>query len=191
VQQGPTAVGIDDFELRPGSSATAVGAHEIFHEREDPSPWPRRFVVVGTMAAVMAAVFFGWRATQSAPAAPVGQIVAQAGEPSLELLSLQHTQRDGTLVITGLVQNPRGGAALARVQATVQLFGPDGGALASGRAPLDFTTLSPGDESPFVIRVPVSTVVARYRVGFRGENDRVLGHVDRRNADAFARKQDP
>jgi len=46
--------------------------------------------------------------------------------------------------------------------------------------PLDFTSLTPGDESPFVIRVPVSGEVSRYRVGFRGPDDRVVGHVDRR-----------
>jgi hypothetical protein len=42
-----------------------------------------------------------------------------------------------------------------------------------------------------VIRVPVSGAVARYRVGFRGEDDRVLGHIDRRNLEAVARKQEP
>jgi hypothetical protein len=143
------------------------------------------------MAAVMAALFFGWSATQSTPVAPLSQTAAQADEPSLELLSLQHARQNGTLVISGLVQNPRSAAALAGIQATVQLFDPDGRAVATGRAPLDFTTLAPGDESPFVIRVPVSSAVARYRVGFRGENDRVLGHVDRRNSEAVARKQGP
>jgi hypothetical protein len=165
--------------------------HEIFHEHAAASPWPRRFVIVGAMAAVMVALFFGWSATQSAPAAPVDRIVAQAGEPSLELLSLQHAQQDGTLTISGLVQNPRDAGTLAGVHATVLLFGADGRTVASGRAPIDFTRLGPGDESPFVIRVPVSGAVVRYRVGFRGENDRVLGHIDRRTPEAVARKQGP
>jgi hypothetical protein len=187
----PAAVTLDDFELRPGSSSERELEHEIFHEHEPASPWPRRFVIVGGMAAVLAAVFFGWTATQPAPAVPVDQGVAQAGEPSLELLSLQHAQEDGTLTISGLVQNPRDARALAGVHATVQLFGADGRTVASGRAPIDFTTLAPGDESPFVIRVLVSGAVVRYRVGFRGENDRVLGHIDRRNLEAVARKQEP
>jgi hypothetical protein len=168
-----------------------VLGHEIFHEHDAASPWPRRFVIVGAMAAVMAAVFFGWSAVESDLATPVDQTVAQAGEPSLELLSLQHAQQDRTLTISGLVQNPRDAAALAGVHATVLLFGADGQTVASGRAPIDFTRLAPGDESPFVIRVPVSGAVVRYRVGFRGENDRVLGHIDRRNLEAVARKQEP
>ncbi len=78
------------------------------------------------------------------------------------------------------MQNPRDGAVLSKVIATALLFGPDGTFLASGRAPLDFTVLRPGDESGFVINVPVTAPVARYRVGFRSEDGRVIGHIDRR-----------
>ena len=187
----PAAVTLDDFELRPGRPSERALEHEIFHEHGAASPWPRRVVIVGAMAAVMAAVFFGWSGTQSDPATPVDQTVAQASEPSLELLSLQHAQQDGMLTISGLVQNPRNAGARAGVDATVLLFGADGRTVASGRAPIDFTRLAPGDESPFMIRVPVSGAVVRYRVGFRGENDRVLGHIDRRNLEAVARKQEP
>ena len=70
--------------------------------------------------------------------------------------------------------------------ATALLFGADGAFLASGGAPLDFTVLRPGDESPFVIDVPVTAPVARYRVGFRSEDGRVIGHVDRRTAATMA-----
>jgi hypothetical protein len=187
------AVTLDDFELRPGTTSAPIAEveHEIFHEHDAASPWPRRFVIVGAMAAVMAAVFFGWSGTQSDQATPVDQAVAQSSEPSLELLSLQHAQEDEALTISGLVQNPRDAAALEGVHATVSLFGADGRTVANGRAPLDFTRLAPGGESPFVIRVPVSGTVVRYRVGFRGENDRVLGHIDRRNLEAVARKQEP
>ena len=45
--------------------------------------------------------------------------------PSLELLSLRDT-RDATLTITGLVQNPRGGAALSRVTVTAYAFDDKG-----------------------------------------------------------------
>ena len=62
-----------------------------------------------------------------------------------------------------------------------------GSFLASGRAPLDFTLLRPGDESGFVIAVPVTAPVARYRVGFRGEDGHVIGHVDRRSSGTIAR----
>jgi len=69
--------------------------------------------------------------------------------------------------------------------ATAVLFGPDGNFLTSGRAALDFTSLAPGDESPFVIAVPVNGTVARYRVGFRAPDGSVIAHVDRR-ADSTA-----
>ena len=54
-------------------------------------------------------------------------------------------------------------------------------------APLDFTVLRPGDESPFLISVPVQRPVARYRVGFRDEEGRIIGHVDRRAGGTIAR----
>jgi hypothetical protein len=72
------------------------------------------------------------------------------------------------------------------VAATAFLFGADGTFLASGRAPLDFTILRPGDESGFVISVPVTLPVARYRIGFRGDDGRIIGHVDRRAANSIA-----
>lgn len=185
----PDPVGLGDFDLRP-SQPSATVEQDIFHEHEAPSAWPRRVAVAGGMAAVLAAVVFGWSASRP-DVIPATQGVERAVEQPLELVTLQHTQEDGALVITGLVQNPRNGTALSRIVATVLLFGADGQMLTSGRAPLDFTTLSPGDESPFVIRVPVAAAVTRYRVGFRGEKDRVLGHVDRRAPDALARKQAP
>jgi hypothetical protein len=106
----------------------------------------------------------------------------------LELVSLRHTQAPQQLVISGLVQNPRSGAPMSHVVATAFVFGPDGGFLTSSRAPLDFTTLAPGDESAFVINVPVTGQVARYRIGFRTEDGRVIEHVDKRAPDALAQK---
>ena len=102
------------------------------------------------------------------------------------MLSLKQTQDTGALTITGLVQNPRDGAVLSKISATALVFGADGTFLASGRAPLDYTVLRPGDESGFVISVPVSAPVARYRVGFRSEDGRVIGHIDRRTATTMA-----
>jgi hypothetical protein len=201
VRETPATSTLDDFEFRPGG-APAAAAPEIFEQHEAPSAWPRRLSVIGGLAAVHCAVFLGWRAPGSSPAVPASASEATtptAGEPAgtpgnpqpLELLSLQHAQEDGTLVISGLVQNPRGSAPLLGVQAAVVLFSADGGMLASSRAPIDFATLAPGDESSFVVRVPATAGVARYRVGFRGGDDRVLGHVDRRNNETVARRQTP
>jgi hypothetical protein len=105
----------------------------------------------------------------------------------LDLLSLDHAQKPDVLTITGLVQNPNGGAPLSNIAATAFLFGADGTFLASGRAPLDFASLRPGAETGFVINVPVNVPVARYRVGFRGEDGRIIGHVDRRLSATIAR----
>jgi hypothetical protein len=104
------------------------------------------------------------------------------------LLSLRHLQESDRLVISGVVQNPRNGAPLTRVVATAFLFGANGAFLTSSRAPLDFTTLAPGVESPFVVNVPVTGTVTRYRIGFRTEDGRVISHVDKRGPDALAQK---
>ncbi len=187
---------LDDFELRPGASQPTAGPaifSEIFEEHEAPSAWPRRFAVIGATTAIVCAVLLGWRGLgSSAPEVQATRQAATAGAAQpLELLSLQHAQQDGTLVISGVVQNPRGSAPLANVQATAVLFSADGGTLTNSRAPIDFTRLDPGDESAFVIRIPSAAPVARYRVGFRAGDDRVLNHVDRRNTEIVARKQAP
>jgi hypothetical protein len=182
----------DDFDLRPSAADEAqasAGVHDLFHDRAEPSAWPRRFAVIGSLAAVVLVVGLALSKLTSSTtqdAAPVAEVAA--AQAPLELLSLRHAQDGGILTITGLVQNPRSGAALANVKATLFVFGPGGSFITSARAPLDFTSLGAGDESPFVLRVPVSGEVARYRVGFRGADDRVLAHVDRRTADAIAQK---
>jgi hypothetical protein len=106
----------------------------------------------------------------------------RAGESRpLELLSLRHTNDpDGAFTITGLVQNPSNGQTVRKVTAVVYLFDRDGNYFASGRAPLDFVVLQPGDESPFVVHVSNVSHVSRYRVGFRFEDGGVAAHVDRR-----------
>jgi hypothetical protein len=168
-----------------------AAVQDLFQEPEKDSPWPRRLAVVGSLAAVAAIVVFGWsnlgfwQAHPTATSAAVSEVVV---DTPLELLSLRHAQENGTFTITGLVQNPRAGRELNGVRATVFVFGPNGSFMASGRAPLDFVALGPGEESPFVIRVPLTGDVARYRVGFRGSDDRVLAHVDRRSPDALAQK---
>jgi hypothetical protein len=85
------------------------------------------------------------------------------------------------------VQNPKTGASVTRLTATAVVFAADGTFLAGGKAPLDYTSLAAGDESPFVVTVPVRGSVARYRVGFRGEDGSVVAHVDRRAGDVARR----
>jgi len=95
-------------------------------------------------------------------------------------VSMRDARTAGTLTISGLVRNPRTGTLLSRVSVTAYAFDANGAFLASGRALLDVTSLSPGDDSPFLVSVPVTEGVARYRIGFRGEDGRVIAHVDKR-----------
>ena len=162
----------------------------LFVERHEESPWRRRGVVMAALAlGVASAILFTLTAGDRTPARAAsgreaaGPQQAAAAAPlqaGLELVSLRDTRVNGALTITGLVHNPRAGAMLSRVTATAYAFDENGTFLASGRALLDVTSLVPGDESPFVVSVPVTGQVARYRIGFRGEDGRVIAHVDKR-----------
>ena len=99
----------------------------------------------------------------------------------LELLSMRHQRQGTTLTVSGLVRNPGKGAAVNGVTAVVFAFDRTGAFVASGRAPLDFGALAPGDESPFVVNVPNVSEVARYRVTFRSGTG-VVRHIDRRGS---------
>jgi hypothetical protein len=182
---------LDDFEIRPSGGAVA-GVGTLFARADEPSPWGRRLGLIAAFSIVViaiGAVSMWVRRAPAASTAPSGvqQAAVLEGAP-LELLSLHHVQEPERLVITGVVQNPRNGAAISRVVATVFLFGPDGAFLTSSRAPIDFTTLGPGVESPFVVSVPVNGAVSRYRVGFRTDDGRVISHVDRRTPESLAQK---
>jgi hypothetical protein len=176
---------INDLEIRPAVA-------EIFAEPERSSPWGRRFAVIGLL------MLFGGAVLVTVALRRVGPEVSATKTPSapgatptavapLDLVSLRHTHDEGTLTITGLVQNPKTGAPVSRLTATAVVFAPDGTFLAGGKAPLDYTSLAAGDESPFVVTVPVRGSVARYRVGFRAEDGSVVAHVDRRTGDVARR----
>jgi hypothetical protein len=152
------------------------------------SSWNPRTVAAAVGTAVFAViVVFLLRVGDRGDAVPYA-VPDAPSTVTLDLLSLAHTQNSGTLTITGLVQNPAGKTALSRVTATASAFATDGSLLASGRAPLDLTTLGAGEESPFVIEVPVRASVARYRIGFRDADDQVIAHLDRRAGSRIATK---
>jgi hypothetical protein len=158
---------------------------ELFAQPERSSPWPGRAVVIGGLAVVAACVGLLLLPSRHASTTAAANTANQPAP--LELISLKHTQEQNALTISGLVQNPRNGATLSQITATAFLFSADGTFLTSGRAPLDFTALAAGDESPFVINVPVTGAVARYRVSFRDQTGRVIGHIDHRSNAAVAR----
>lgn len=99
----------------------------------------------------------------------------------LELLALRHDQQDGGVRVSGVVRNPDLAQPLRHLAAVVVFFDQRGGLVGSSRAPVDFTTLAPGEESPFTVAVnPAPPLATRYRVSFRRDGAGVLPHVDRR-----------
>jgi hypothetical protein len=172
---------IVDLPLRdtpaPPSSAP------LFVHPAQASPWRRRAVIMAALGLASAAIVLFALTVQNERRNPAPGAVASAGAPlPLELLSLRDARDADTLTITGLVENPRNGVTLARISVTAFVFDRGGNFLTSGRALLDVTSLTPGDQSPFVVSVPLppSAAVARYRVSFRGEDGRVISHVDKR-----------
>jgi hypothetical protein len=194
-------IGPRDFDLEireaPAPASVSATASRMFVGRQVSSPWGPRFVVMAGLGLVVASVIlFALTATgkaastrqagRTAVTAAAAETGTTPGGAGLELLSLRDTRQPGSLTITGLVQNPRGGAPLSRVTVTAYAFDDNGAFLASGRALIDVTALSPGDESPFVVSVPVTETVARYRIGFRGEDGRVIAHIDKRQQASVA-----
>ena len=177
-----------ELDLQPA----IAGVGGLFAEPERENPWTRRFGIVAAVATVAVIVGFTISSFTRGGAADVSAKPAQvaAVSPTLELLTLAYEQKDTTLTISGMVQNPKTSPAIAAgVEVTALVFAADGTIVASGKAPLDFSRLRPGDESPFVVRVPVTGNIARYRIGFRGDDGRVIAHVDRRNAGPLARNE--
>jgi hypothetical protein len=168
-QEAEAAVVVNGL-FAPAHSAAAKGA-------------PIIKLAVGVAMGIMLLVATAMSNRGTAPAvASEGQAprpsASRAAAP-LELISMRH-ERDGqTLKVSGLVRNPRSGKTMVRVSAVVFAFNRAGAFVASGRAGLDFTTVEPGDESPFVVTVPGVADVGRYRVSFRTETG-VVQHVDRR-----------
>jgi hypothetical protein len=178
----------------PKAPAVTTSTSTMFEERVEESPWKNRLAVMAALGLVLASVLlFALAAnTSNAPArsAAAGRATPAAATAApaagLELISLRDSRQADSLTITGLVRNPSLGAPLDRITVTAYTFDEKGSFLASGRALIDVTALAPGDESPFVVSVPVTETVARYRIGFRGEDGRVIAHVDKRQQGPIA-----
>jgi hypothetical protein len=174
--------------LDPAAEPSPATEPSLFSHAERESPAGRRLVAVVGVAALMAVAIGtllftrGSANLDGAAGLQTGARVSGAG-PSrapLELVSLRHERIGDRLTITGLVRNPRDGARVERANAVAFVFDPGGTFVASGRALVDFVTLDPGDESPFVVTVTAAGPIGRYRVGFRRQDGAVVGHVDRR-----------
>src|SRR3954451_4641630 len=153
-----------DFDLRPTDSDAAPA---LFAEHGGQSPWGRRFAVIGTLSAVLAAVLlaatFGGR-HHGAPAAGSASATETSNAVPLELLELQYARESQRLTISGVVRNPPGAAPRSHLVATAIVFGADGSFLTSSRTPVDLPTLGPGQESKFTVAIPLNGEVSRYRI---------------------------
>jgi len=161
----------------------AIASSTLFTNADTAAPWRPRLAVAGAAAITVALTGYGllyWGSGRSGAVAP--KPIAP-----LELVTLRDAQDSEGFTITGAVLNPRDGVAAAQVSVAAVVFAPDGSVAGTGRAPLDYVTLAPGDESSFVVKVPVRGPIARYRVGFRAADGTVVAHVDRRTPGSSAR----
>jgi hypothetical protein len=179
---------------RIGRSITAIEDdepvdHALFTPAAATGSGGRRMLVLAAVAVVMIGGISAAYAVRGDINWPSFGVTAGAAAQSprdsvapLELLSLRHTVASATqFTVTGLVQNPREGRSVAGLVAVVYLFDGQGRYLASGKTPIEYSALRPGDEAPFVVTIPAtSDDVSRYRVGFRLEDGAVVSHVDRR-----------
>jgi hypothetical protein len=169
--------------LRHAPVHDLIGSSAMFAAEPVPAAPNRRWVALAAVCLVViagAAAVYGLRTWDVFGAIANASAAPRDAQP-LELLSLRHASDDsGTFTVTGLVQNPVAGRRLRGVVAVIYLFDAQGRFLASGRAALDVASFTPGDESPFVVKVPTTANVSRYRVGFRLEDGGVVAHVDRR-----------
>jgi hypothetical protein len=134
-------------------------------------------LVVG--AAIALAVITGY--ADRAPRGTATPVAAPATTaPPLELVALGDERVGDQLTVRGVIRNPAAAADMQQVTAVVQLMTLEGAVVATARAAVAATTLTPGRESTFVIIVPRAADVARYRVSFTTD-DRVVPHLDRRH----------
>ena len=179
---GATYLWHDELELRPDAAVASNTDLFAAQPARSGSRWAVVFgigtLAVGTAAALAILLSAGPRSVaHDNGAAPVA---APAAAPvPLELVALGHERDGDRLTVRGVVRNPAAGAEIDGVTAVVFLFNRDGGFLASGRMPVQSSSLLPGGETTFVVIVPGASDVGRYRVSFRTD-DRIVPHVDRR-----------
>lgn len=172
-----------EIEIVRDAPAAGLAAPDLFEPAPARTGISLIYIFAGAViVAALIALAFRWALpAPAATAETTATIAAPAAPQPLALVSLRHEQQaDGTLVISGVVRNLPGSSARERLFAAASLLDAEGAVIATARAPLDFTTLAPGDESPFVVRVTGATGVARYRVGFRDAAGASVAHVDQR-----------
>ena len=183
------ASAIDQPSVQSGTSR--VDLPTLFARRDATDVPGRPFIKAAVVVAmaVVAVVALGsqWRTSGNATAMDVDrpQATAKSTSAPIELMSMRHARDNRGLTVTGLVRNPAGGAHVEGVSAVVLTFDRNGTFITSSRAPIDFVSLDPGDESPFVVTIPRAGDVGRYRVTFRSGSG-IIRHIDRRGEPTLA-----
>jgi hypothetical protein len=178
----PAPAALPRVESTDLARASRVGS--MFEGQVEPSA--NRWLIPVIGAAIVALAMTTIYVASGGHATGGGQEVSASPLPKdlpLELVALEHARTADRLKVSGVIRNPAAGSERRQVAAVVFLFDRAGSFVASGRTPLDYRALAPGDESPFVITVPGAGNAVRYRVSFRSGAD-VLPHVDKREAAA-------
>ncbi len=149
------------------------------------TPDHRAVLAVAAVAVAGVALAVLWRVGTAGAAGAPGPRAAPPNTP-LMLLSLEHTADGDTLTVSGVAANPVSGAILDDVWVVVSAVDDTGAPAGSARAPLVRGPLMPGARAPFAVTLAGARAAARYRVGFRGSDGRIIGHVDRRAGPAVA-----
>ncbi len=143
----------DEFDQRNGiatSSAMAAFGSRSPRRRRDRA-WPRRLAIAcglargGGSASARSSRVRGDSAPRAGCAAE--RQPRRRSAARLDLLSLQAHAGAGDAHDHRARAESAQRPPLAKITATAMLFGADGAFIASGRTPLDLTTLRPGDES--------------------------------------------
>lgn len=163
-----------------GHPAETVSVQSEFLAHDPPATGNRLVTLAVGVAMFVAVIVVFAMLGASRSTTPAATPSAAATSPSLELLSMRHEREGDALTVTGLVRNGGRGSA-DRLTAVVFAFDRNGNFLSSGRAPIEFLSLAPGDESPFKVSVPSAGDVGRYRVSFRTDAG-VVRHIDRRQS---------
>ena len=176
------AYAVDDLQLDRIDNVPIAASGDLFAERESRTAWPRRLAIAVALVAV--AIGVGAAVRFRPPAVSSTAVVSGArrrldavGAPRIAVAQAHPGHRHADDHRPGAQSRERSNAA--ERLATALLFAADGSFVASGRAPFDFggsaRTMKAASSSG-----AVTAAVARYRIGFRAEDGRVIGHVDRR-----------
>jgi hypothetical protein len=114
----------------------------------------------------------------AAAAAAAATATATTAEVPLDLIALGHEREKDRLTVRGVVRGASS-ASSDPLTAVVLLFNREGNEIGTGRAEVAPAGPDPAGERTFVITVPSSGDVGRYRISFRSA-DHVVPHVDRR-----------